>query len=57
MKDSMQKTSNGYRMRFHDCLAFAAKLLPPEKVEGVIKIVEKLESINDVRDLIPLLIF
>jgi 2-methylcitrate dehydratase PrpD len=48
-------TENEHRMRFDDCLAFAQKPLLQENVEAVVKGVAWLESMHDVRDLIPLL--
>jgi 2-methylcitrate dehydratase PrpD len=50
-------TDNEHKMRFHDCLAFAAKPLSSENIEEIIRTIEELETADDVRDLIPLLMF
>jgi 2-methylcitrate dehydratase PrpD len=45
-----------HRQRFRDCIEFAAKRLPEEKVDGIIRAVDQLEAMSDVRSLIPLLL-
>lgn len=42
--------------RFQECAAYAGKPLPAEKVEKIIRMVEGLEEIEDMRCLIPLLV-
>lgn len=48
-------TANEHKMRFQDCLAFAARPIPPVNAERITETIHQLETINDVRDLIPLL--
>lgn len=41
--------------RFHDCIAFASKPPAPNKVAAIIDRVDRIEDLDDVRELIPLL--
>lgn len=42
--------------RFHDCINYAHKPLPTENIEKIIRMVDRLEVVEDVRNLIPLLL-
>jgi len=42
--------------RFHDCVKYAHKPLPKENIEKIIGMVDRLEVVEDVRNLIPLLL-
>jgi 2-methylcitrate dehydratase PrpD len=42
--------------RFRDCIAYAKKPLPKEKVEGIVESVARIDELSDVRSLIPLLL-
>jgi len=49
-------TDEEHRQRFQNCIEFAVKPHPKDKVEGIIKALEHLEMISDIRSLIPLLL-
>lgn len=49
-------TKEDHEQRLRDCIAFARKPLPENKVEGIIGAVNSLETIEDVRTLIPLIL-
>ncbi len=49
-------TKEDQEVRFHDCIAYADKPLPKEKVEGIVKNVARIDQLSDVRVLIPLLL-
>jgi 2-methylcitrate dehydratase PrpD len=49
-------TNEEHQQRFRDCIAFAARPLPGEKVKGVMDAVDRLEGMDDVRNVIPLLL-
>jgi len=42
--------------RFHDCINYAHKPLPAENIEDIVCMVDRLEVVEDVRNLIPLLL-
>ena len=42
--------------RFRDCVAFATKPFPGDKVENIITSVDHLERMDDIRGLVPLLL-
>ena len=44
-----------HQRRFHDCISFAGKPLPKEKSGCILHEIERLERMEDVRGLIPLL--
>ncbi|MBA4417750.1 MAG: MmgE/PrpD family protein [Syntrophus sp. (in: bacteria)] len=48
-------TKEEHLQRFRDCVGFAAKPLPEENIDRIMDAVEHLETINDIRSLIPLL--
>jgi 2-methylcitrate dehydratase PrpD len=49
-------TNEEHRQRFRDCVAFAAKPFPEEKIKGVMDAVDSLEGMDDIRSIIPLLL-
>ena len=49
-------TKEEQEARFHDCIAYAKKPLPKEKVEGIVESVARIDQLSDVRVLIPLLL-
>jgi hypothetical protein len=49
-------TKEEQEARFHDCIAYAKKPLPKEKVEGIVESVAHIDHLSDVRILIPLLL-
>jgi hypothetical protein len=49
-------TKEEQEARFHDCIAYAKKPLPKEKVEGIVESVARIDELSDVRSLIPLLL-
>jgi 2-methylcitrate dehydratase PrpD len=49
-------TKEEQEARFHDCIAYAKKPLPKEKVQGIIEGVSRIDQLSDVRTLIPLLL-
>ena len=42
--------------RFRDCVAFATKPLPEKRIENIIASVDRLERMDDIRKLVPLLL-
>lgn len=49
--------SDGEHMeRFHDCMNYADRSVPEEKVERILSTIARLEHVKDVRSLIPLLV-
>jgi 2-methylcitrate dehydratase PrpD len=42
--------------RFQDCVAYAKRPLPEEKVKGIVENVARIDQLSDVRVLIPLLL-
>jgi 2-methylcitrate dehydratase PrpD len=49
-------TKEEQEARFRDCIAYAKKPLPEEKVEGIVESVARIDQLSDVRVLIPLLL-
>jgi 2-methylcitrate dehydratase PrpD len=49
-------TKEEQEARFRDCIAYAKKPLPKEKVEGIVESVARIDELSDVRSLIPLLL-
>jgi 2-methylcitrate dehydratase PrpD len=49
-------TKEEQEARFRDCIAYAKKPLPKEKVEGIVESVARIDHLSDVRILIPLLL-
>jgi 2-methylcitrate dehydratase PrpD len=49
-------TKEEQEARFRDCIAYAEKPLPKEKVEGIVESVARIDQLSDVRSLIPLLL-
>jgi 2-methylcitrate dehydratase PrpD len=49
-------TKEEQEVRFHDCIAYAKKPLPKEKVESIVENVARIDRLSDVRVLIPLLL-
>jgi len=49
-------TKEEQEARFHDCISYAKKPLPKEKVEGIVESVAHIDRLSDVRALIPLLL-
>jgi 2-methylcitrate dehydratase PrpD len=49
-------TKEEQQARFRDCIAYAKKPLPKEKVEGIVESVARIDELSDVRVLIPLLL-
>lgn len=49
-------TEKEHIRRFWDCAGFAAKPLSKENIEGVLETVDHLETLSDIRKLIPLLV-
>jgi 2-methylcitrate dehydratase PrpD len=49
-------TKEEQEARFRDCIAYAKKPLPKEKVEGIVDSVARIDELSDVRSLIPLLL-
>jgi 2-methylcitrate dehydratase PrpD len=49
-------TKEEQEARFRDCIAYAKKPLPKEKVEGIVESVSRIDQLSDVRALIPLLL-
>jgi len=49
-------TKEEQEVRFHDCIAYAKKPLPRDKVEGIVDAVARIDQLSDVRVLIPLLL-
>jgi 2-methylcitrate dehydratase PrpD len=49
-------TKEEQEFRFRDCIAYAKKPLPREKVEGIVENVARIDQLSDVRVLIPLLL-
>jgi len=49
-------TKEEQEARFLDCISYAKKPLPKEKVDGIVKNVARIDQLSDVRVLIPLLI-
>lgn len=43
--------------RFEDCISYAKKPLPPGNIEKVVSLIHKLEEVEDIRCLIPLLLY
>lgn len=48
-------TAKDHLERFRDCIGFAAKPLPKENIDGILDAVEHLDTVSDIRSLIPLL--
>jgi hypothetical protein len=42
--------------RFYDCINYGYQPLPAENIEKIVSMVDRLEVIEDVRNLIPLLL-
>ena len=49
-------THEEHMAQFNDCVSYAGKPLPKENVEKLVSLVNRLEEVEDVRSLIPLLI-
>jgi len=49
-------TKEEQEARFRDCIAYAKKPLPKEKVEGIVESVARIDHLSDMRILIPLLL-
>jgi len=49
-------TEDEHNERFRDCISYAKKPLPSENIEQVISLITRLEELDDVRVLIPLLL-
>jgi len=49
-------TKETQEARFRDCIAYAKKPIPKERVEGIVENVSRIDEVSDVRVLIPLLL-
>jgi len=49
-------TKEEQEARFRDCIAYAKKPLPKEKVEWIVERVARIDHLSDIRILIPLLL-
>jgi 2-methylcitrate dehydratase PrpD len=49
-------TKEEQEVRFRDCIAYARKPLPKDKVERIVENVSRIDQLSDVRALIPLLL-
>ena len=49
-------TEEEHLNRFRDCIGYGSKPLPPEHIEKIISLVKSLETVEDVRTFIPLLL-
>jgi 2-methylcitrate dehydratase PrpD len=43
-----------YERKFRDCASFAARPIPEKNIDRVVALVEKLEEVNDIRELVEL---
>jgi hypothetical protein len=49
-------TKEEHLQRFRDCIAYKPEALPPHKISRLISLVDRIETLTDVRVLIPLLL-
>ena len=49
-------TKKDHEQRFWDCIDFAERLIPPETAEKIVSLVDRIEALEDIRMLIPLLL-
>lgn len=54
--DGNPLTREEHIARFQECVSYAGKPLPPKNTDKIIRLVETLEEIDDIRSLIPLLV-
>ena len=43
-----------YERKFRDCASFAARPIPEKNIDRIVELVQKLEEVNDVRELVEL---